>query len=602
MDIYYNPLDKKCKNIIGAVTDKQQLHMKVFTGNAINSCCLFLVEDFSGKKYNFEMFRTPGGYAVLLPILSVGLYWYHFVADGIIYGRDEKLGISAKSDRNFELLVYSSEFKTPEWFKGGVMYQIFPDRFNRVKNSQNANGKRLREDWGGMPEYKPNNNGKILNNDFFGGNFNGITEKLEYLKSLNVTALYLNPVFEAQSNHRYDIGDYMKFDSLLGTEEDFKKLINKAENLGISIILDGVFNHTGDNSRYFNKYGKYDSVGAYQSEDSVYYSWYTFKNYPAAYECWWDIDILPSINKNSISFQNFIAGDGGVIEKYLKMGVKGFRFDVIDELSENFIKKIRAKMRYENAESLLIGEVWEDATYKIAYGKRRKYFFGDELDSVMNYPLKNAIINYILTGNQNILATTVKEQVNNYPKPALDSLMNILDTHDTPRILTVLGKNGNIANSKEDMATENLTPEELTLGIERLKAATVVQFFIYGVPCIYYGDEAGTEGNKDPFNRKCFPWGNENIEIINWYKKITSLRSDFKFLDNAETRIIKAENGIFVFERTDGKSQLFVCLNFGFNNMILNFSSEVKNIMTDVKDCKFNLNIDSFEMFYDSNI
>ena len=294
----------------------------------------------------------------------------------------------------------------------------------------------------------------------------------------------------------------MKFDRLLGTDEDFVNLINSGKEKGIEFIIDGVFNHTGDDSLYFNKYGNYSSIGAYNSKVSPYYSWFTFQEYPNEYTSWWGIDILPTINKNSKEYEEFITGDNGVLDRCLKMGVNGVRLDVVDEIPDSFVQKITSRVKKYGEDKIVIGEVWEDATNKIAYGVRRKYFQGGELDSVMNYPLKNAIIEYVLTGKAQTLYKTIREQIDNYPAHSLACMMNILGTHDTPRILTVLGKMGNLKKERDDMEFETLSSYEYELGVKALKCASLLQFTLYGVPCIYYGDEIGMEGNKDPFNRR----------------------------------------------------------------------------------------------------
>ena len=300
-----------------------------------------------------------------------------------------------------------------------------------------------------------NAEGKVLNNDFFGGNIRGILEKLDYLQSLHVTVLYLNPIFRSFSNHRYDTGNFMEIDPTFGTEEEFARLVEECRKRGIRIMLDGVFNHTGDDSLYFNKYGRYPGVGAYQSKDSKYYAWYNFIHYPEKYSAWWGIDNLPAVNEECPSYADYITGENGVIRYWLKYSLGGFRLDVADELPDEFIEKIRQAVKAADPEAVVLGEVWEDASNKIAYSKRRKYFWGKELDSVMNYPLKDAIIQFILSGDTSLFRQTVAMLRDNYPKSVLDSLMNILGTHDTARILTALG--GVHAYTKDEMSYTKLS-------------------------------------------------------------------------------------------------------------------------------------------------
>ena len=455
----------------------------------------------------------------------------------------------------------------------------------------------INPDWqNGIPQYPRKNGDPISNNVFFGGNLWGVIEKLDYLESLGVTVLYLSPIFKAYSNHRYDAGDFMKIDGLLGTDNDFKTLCEKANEYGIKIVLDGVFNHTGDDSVYFNKYGKYNSVGAYQSENSPYYSWYTFKKYPDEYTCWWDILILPTINKNSIEFEDFIAGDNGVIEKYMRLGASGYRLDVVDELPSRFVKKIRSKIKSENPNAVLIGEVWEDATYKIAYDTRKEYFLGNELDSVMNYPLKNAIIDYVLNKNATELNKVVSEQINNYPKQALDSLMNILDTHDTARILTVLGRKIK-PKTREEMSTCSLDENSRYFAKLRLKIAVLLQFTLYGVPSIYYGDEVGVEGESDPFNRACYPWGREDKNLLAFYKKISKIRNDSKVFKEGDVEVITAKDGVFVFKRVLGNESVVIACNVGEYKYDIIFDNKVTELFTKTKNNKFTLDKLDFKIF-----
>lgn len=577
--IYYNPLDLKCKSIKGAITDLDEVNISIKLSDA-ERCRLILRNDSNNSTSAYEMDKYPDNiYSVKLPKLEVGLYWYYFVFNNeYCIGLGENYNAVVNNNVNcYQLLVYDHDYKTPEWFKGGIMYQIFPDRFYREGDFTVPEGKIKREDWYGTPFYKPIN-GKVLNNDFFGGNLKGIEKKLKYLKSLNVSVIYLNPIFLSYSNHRYDTSDYMKIDTVLGDEKDLKSLLNKAKKLGIKIILDGVFNHTGDDSIYFNKYGRFDTVGAYQSKESPYYSWYCFDKFPDKYLSWWGIDILPTINKNSMEFEDFIAGENGMLEHYAKLGVAGIRLDVVDEIPDSFVVKIRNAMHRIDSDNLVLGEVWEDATNKIAYSVRRKYFQGKELDSVMNYPLKDAIINFVLTANSTMLSNVIKSQTDNYPKIALDCLMNILGTHDTPRILTVLGRE-TVITSKEESEFEFLSDKELSNGIQRLKIASLLQFTLYGIPSVYYGDEAGLEGNMDPFNRKCYPWDRENKIILNWYKRLSEIRSKIDLFKDGELNVLLEDEGLFIYERRKGNDNVIIAINLSVNDYSIDLSKPCYNLL-----------------------
>ena len=455
------------------------------------------------------------------------------------------------------------------------MYQIFPDRFFKSGEILVEKGKWLHRDWHETPEFRPNEKGKILNNDFFGGNFRGILKKLDYLQSLHVTVIYLNPIFRAFSNHRYDTGDYMQLDPMLGSEEDFSALVSECGKRGIRLILDGVFNHTGDDSRYFNKYGTYDEIGAYQSKDSKYYSWYNFRHFPDKYDSWWGIDVLPAVNENFPSYIDFITGENGVLRRWMKYPLGGFRLDVADELPDEFIAKIRSAVKSANGDAVVIGEVWEDASNKIAYSTRRKYFQGEELDSVMNYPLKDAIINFVVSGNTSLLRRTVGMLLDHYPKCVLDSLMNILGTHDTVRVLTALG--GVCAYNKEEMAVLKLSAEQRAVATERLKIAAILLYTFFGVPCIYYGDEIGMEGYSDPFCRNPFAWDLIDEDILSHYRWLGELRSRYTAFRDGDYRELYHDDNCIVFERRKGKEAVITVANLGNNKYTLRFNGVLYN-------------------------
>ncbi len=587
MDLYYSPLDPECKSVIGALTVSSKLILNIYKKNSGEEnvsaalCSLLLFED--GKQIEeFPMKETSYGYTLSLKINQVGLYFYCFrLGMEYLSCGQMRTGILLKQPRFWQLTVCEQGFQTPDWFKGGIMYQIFPDRFFKSGHIDVADHKILRSDWGGQPNFRPNEFGKVLNNDFFGGNFKGICEKLDYIKQFGVNTIYFNPIFEAYSNHRYDTGDYMKIDPLLGTVEDFDKLIEEGKNRGIRIVLDGVFNHTGDDSRYFNKYGRYDNSGAYQSKDSPYSDWFHFRSFPDSYDSWWGIETLPAVNERSESYQNFVFGENGVLKTWLRHGIGGYRLDVADELPDFFLQKLRTAVKDENKDALIIGEVWEDASNKIAYSERRRYLQGNQLDSVMNYPLKDAIINFVLTGRTAQLRETIAMLIDNYPKIVLDSLMNILGTHDTPRILTVLSKR--YCTNKEEMARLVLSREEREIAKQRLKYAVLLQYTLPGVPCIYYGDEIGMEGYSDPFCRGCFTWNFIDEDLSAYYRKLGEIRE--KQLKSIFTegvyREIFADDACLIFERKSDAGVVYVYVNPSSNLYNIEFEGKFRECLTD---------------------
>ena len=574
MEIYYNPLDPACKSVLGGVRQNESFTIRIFGKS--DEPCIFVLQRDGCEAQSLHMQNISGGWELQLSFAEPGLYFYWFRLGGrrAALGEDRNAEFSDSASA-YQILVYRECFATPAWFKGGIMYQIFPDRFFKSGEILVEKGKWLHRDWHETPEFRPNEKGKILNNDFFGGNFRGILKKLDYLQSLHVTVIYLNPIFRAFSNHRYDTGDYMQLDPMLGSEEDFAALVSECWKRGIRLILDGVFNHTGDDSRYFNKYGTYDEIGAYQSKDSKYYSWYNFRHFPDKYDSWWGIDVLPAVNENCPSYIDFITGENGVLRRWMKYPLGGFRLDVADELPDEFVAKIRSAVKSANGDAVVIGEVWEDASNKIAYSTRRKYFQGEELDSVMNYPLKDAIINFVVSGNTSLLRRTVGMLLDHYPKCVLDSLMNILGTHDTVRVLTALG--GVCAYNKEEMAVLKLSAEQRAVATERLKIAAILLYTFFGVPCIYYGDEIGMEGYSDPFCRKPFAWDLIDEDILSHYRWLGELRSRYTVFRDGDYRELYHDDNCIVFERRKGKEAVITVANLGNNKYTLRFNGVLYN-------------------------
>ncbi|RTR28805.1 glycoside hydrolase family 13 protein [Robertmurraya yapensis] len=522
-------------------------------------------------------------YELGIELGEAGLNWYYFQLDSLTEVKYVGINegdsiISEHEPSSWQLTVYDEKFTTPDWIKGGIFYHIFVDRFARIGKTVVKDDIVFRDDWGGLPTYKPNEEGEVLNNDFFGGNLKGIIGKLDYIHSLGVTCIYLSPIFEAYSNHKYDTGDFTKIDPMFGTLSDFRKLCKEAKRRGIRVIMDGVFNHVGSDSVYFNKNGTYQEIGAYQSKASPYYSWFKFIDYPDKYESWWGIQTLPSVNEEEPTYVEFITGENGITKKWLEEGASGWRLDVVDELPDPFIEKIRQAIKSSQPESLLIGEVWEDASNKIAYGHRKKYLLGKQLDSVMNYPFMNGIIEFVRNGNAEQLDSVVTSILQNYPSSVVHCLMNMLGTHDTQRILTALGGKDLSHAPKEEQADTCMTKKERQDAIQLLKMASLLQMTLPGVPCIYYGDEAGMEGYNDPFNRRCYPWGQEESELVKWYQRLGAIRKKWSVFKDGEYKTIYGKEGIFLFQRTDGKEKIVV----GVNRSEEPFRFEVENEYVDL--------------------
>lgn len=499
---------------------------------------------------------------------EVGLYFYHFEYDtsfgrGRIFLHSNGQGQMCDNGNEWQQTVYSPDFVTPEDFPGGVMYQIFPDRFfaSGIAKKNVPADRVMHKSFDEEPEWQENEIHHRWNVDFYGGDLKGIEMKLPYLKDLGVTCIYLNPIFEAHSNHRYDTADYMKIDPLLGDYNDFVSLCKEAEKYGMKILLDGVFSHTGADSIYFNIYRRYKNDGAYNSQSSPYYSWYKFKTWNDDYDSWWGIKTLPETNEEDEKFCELIAGKDGVVEKWLKAGAYGFRLDVADELPDSFIVKLRDAVKRTKPGGLLLGEVWEDASNKISHGGRRKYFEGQELDSVMNYPFRTAIIDFMKNANAGQFMDRILSICENYPPQVLCCLMNHLGTHDTERIFSVLGGQSgeNIGRAIQRRLT--LTGKQKAEAEKLLRQAVVLQYTLPGVPSLYYGDEMLTEGLKDPFNRTFFPWDKEKSPL--WYdlQFLGNVRKKYDCLRKGKFYAVSAAMGCVAYARVSEKDSLLVIAN-----------------------------------------
>ncbi len=531
----------------------------------------------------------------LVPNLSVGLYFFEAVIKngrGTLYAVPKNNGYISLSDKEkgarFQLSVSDFKYPAPNDRYGGTLYQIFTDRFSRGDGIIKKEGGIYPDAFDTIPEYPEYPGAPLKNNTLWGGNLSGISERLEYLSSLGVTMIYLTPIFESNSNHKYDTADYMKIDEGFGTEEDLRLLAEAAGKRGIALILDGVFNHTGADSVYFNKYSRYSALGAYNSKESRYYPWYEFKSYPDEYTSWWDIDILPRINPDSSDFKEFIAGEGGVIEKYTALGVRGFRLDVVDELSDDFVKSIRKRQASIAKNSFLYGEVWEDASNKIAYGRRKKYYLGDELDGVMNYPLRRGIIDFIMNRGDAALRYALTDVYYNAPRRIADFQMNLLSTHDTPRILTVLSDGYDPTRDNSTLAATRMSGEERSLAKKRLVSAYIILATVPGIPMIYYGDEAGAEGYSDPFNRLPYPYGSEDFELISHFQKIGRLRRHSVY-KRGDFKLLYLDSELLIFARYTRSYAYLTVANSGAEKIKLKFSTKAKNILDGAFQMMYNL-------------
>ena len=517
--------------------------------------------EYAKKHGAYEIFR--GSFA----FENCGLYFYYFriiTRNGSFrlfkYGDDTNMEAGAL----WQVSCIPADFETPDWAKGAVIYQLFPDRFHKAGRCD-LSGKlepyTVHADWNEEVSWQPTKEGLVLNNDFYGGNFRGITEKMDYIAALGVNILYLNPISKSFSSHRYDTGDYKTPDPMLGTEADFTAMCEAAHERGIKVILDGVYSHTGSDSLYFNKNRTFPGVGAFNSQSSPYYNWYHFQSWPNQYTSWWGFDTLPTVNKMHPDFIDYIiTGEDSVVAHWLNAGCDGFRLDVADELPSEFLTLLKRRIREIKPDALLIGEVWEDASNKIAYSRRCRYFVDGQLDSAMNYPFRTAILNFLRDRDGGWeLRNTVMSIVENYPPQVLLCNMNLLGTHDTPRILTALVDD--FQGGREEQAKRFLSPAQRALAEDRLLMASFLQYMLPGAPSVCYGDEAGMEGHKDPFNRRTYPWGRENPGLLSHFRCLGQLRRQYPALRLGDIRFFQAGDGRLGFSRSYEAQTLKIYVN-----------------------------------------
>ena len=574
MRILFNSKELFHKDPFGTLTPGEECRLTVHVPCSVQATmvqCIVSREDGTAAlTVDMPLSEQKGAYDVFSGAFAFqepGLYFYYFS----VFKKDSAFRLFKYGDETnmeagdlWQLSCIPEDFTTPDWAKGATIYQVFPDRFCKVGDCD-LTGKlqpyTVHENWNEEVSWQPTETGEVLNNDFYGGNFRGIEEKLPYIASLGATILYLNPISKSFSSHRYDTGDYKTPDPMLGTMEDFRSLCEKAHALGIRVILDGVFSHTGSDSLYFNKNRTFGSNGAYCSKKSPYYSWFTFQNWPDRYNSWWGFDTLPTVNKLDPAFLDYIIrSDDSVVAHWLANGADGFRLDVADELPNEFMDLLKKRVRQLRPDALIMGEVWEDASNKIAYDVRRRYFVDGTLDSCMNYPFRTAILNFAKDRDAGqALRETVMTIAENYPAQVLACNMNLLGSHDTPRILTALVDDYD--GPREIRATRKLSNASRQIARQRLYLATFLQYTLPGAPSIYYGDEALMEGSKDPFNRRTFPWGSEDAQLLRHYRQLGRLRKENAALRLGDIRFSQAQDGQLAFSRSYRGKTLRVYVN-----------------------------------------
>lgn len=486
-------------------------------------------------------------------------YYFTFKANGQY--------MSLKNNEKFKLSV---NFDVPDWAKGKVMYHIFLDRFNRGSQTKlkPMPKRHIHTSWNEEMQIGPDNEG-IWNNDFYGGDLKGIENKLDYLKELGVDIIYISPVVKSQSNHRYDTADYEMVDPYAGTNEDLKNLCDKAHELDIKVILDAVFNHTGNDSKYFNEFGTYGNLGAYQSKDSIYSNFYRKheENGQIKYEYWWGMKNLPECDGYSKEWIDYITGENGIIDKWFDLGIDGLRLDVADELNDEFIKKIRTAVKRNKQDGFILGEVWKNPMRM----NRGYISSGRAMDSVMDYLLIDALLRYFKYSDKDKLNQILNEILIEYPDDTIKTLMNFTSTHDITRAINLMAtdefqKHGewawNLNNDNYDWCKNyHLSKEDYNNGKKRLAPYIFTLTFFPGILSIFYGDEIGMQGMGNLSNRKPYPKENHDKEVFAIFKTAGNIRKIETFLRDADIKIKEINDNYFSFERYDKNNKMLITVS-----------------------------------------
>ncbi len=531
----------------------------------------------------FAYFST----SLFLPTKALYHYYFSF------YINQQLLYFKKENQKDFSTVSQmdkwqmSVNFEVPEWAKGKIMYHIFVDRFYR--GSEEAlppmGNRTIHSSWNEEVTVGPDANG-IWNADFYGGDLKGIMDKLDYIKSLGASILYLSPIVWSQSNHRYDTSDYECVDPYVGTNADLQALCEKAHEKDMKVVLDGVFNHTGNDSKYFNEYGRFEELGAYQSPDSKYYPFYrkSEADNKTYFDYWWGMKNLPVCDGSNLEWQNYIYGQGGIIDLWFSLGIDGIRLDVADELSDEFIEGIRTAVKRNKPDGFLLGEVWKNPMRM-----NRGYIeSGKGMDTVMDYVLMDALIRYFKYEDVYKLKEVIRQLQTEYPKDTLNSLMNFTSTHDITRAINIFGthefryagewawnlnEEGNLTWQKD----YTLSEEEYDRGKEIYKAYLSVLTFFPGILSIFYGDEVGLQGMGNLANRRPFPWNKEDLDLLTFFRTLGHIRNRESFLAEAELEILDINREYMMFKRYTSKEEAIILVNRSDGRVKVEIPSEYES-------------------------
>ncbi|MCL2129149.1 MAG: glycoside hydrolase family 13 protein [Treponema sp.] len=437
------------------------------------------------------------------------------VSGGIVYfSRD---GQSHEPPQSFFEYLSTAErdvYNTPEWAHGAVWYQIFPDRFH---NSLHDNNPADYVSWGNLPTRE----------NHFGGNLSGILEKLPYLQGLGIQVIYLTPVFLSPSNHKYDTKDYYQIDPAFGTEQDLIKLVESCHEIGIRVVLDGVFNHCGYEFAPFQDVLK-------NGADSPYANWFYIDNFPVHsdplnYECVGYYKLMPKLRYDNPEVRKYFLDVGRFWIRRAK--IDGWRLDVADEVDFTFWQEFRQAIKAENPNALLLAETWKSGSDLLR---------GDQMDSVMNYLFRDACISFFAQGTIDAATFDARIQriLHNTPVPLQQVMYNLLGSHDTPRLATLCGEDS-----------------------RKIQLAVAFQMIFPGMPVVYYGDEIGLLGENDPDCRRSMNWDNADNDLHAFFKQMIELRRNSPAICNGDYRTILCDGSVYGFTRRCKDEVIYAVIN-----------------------------------------
>lgn len=538
------------------------------------------------------------GYAVFeteVYLTTSALYYYYFSYDcnGQHFRLKKKNVTENNSISKADCFKLSINFSAPDWAKGASMYHIFVDRFckNPSLNVKKIPGRTF-NNWNDKPVLGPNSNGD-WNVDFYGGNLLGIIDKLDYIQSLGISIIFLSPILRGQSNHLYDTVDYENIDPYLGSKKDLTKLCYEVHKRGMYIVLDGVYNHTGNRSRYFDQFDEYGN-GAFLHEDSPYRPFYkrSWHNSKSCFSFWWGQPTLPECDTYAPEWRKYITAPGGIIDRLFACGIDGIRLDVADELSDPMIQDILEAIIRNKPDGFLFGEVWKNPMRM----NRGYISSGKGMHSVMNYLFADALIRFYKYRDTLKLQDVVNQILTEYPADTILTLMNFTSTHDISRAIELFACNVfnpqaewawdmDYGNASDFVKFHTLSKEEYEYGKMVLMSYVVALAFFPGIFSIFYGDEVGLQGLHNLANRVAFPWGKGDLQLLSYFRDLIEARNGYHFLKYADCVVHEISEKHFIFERTLNEDKILVIVSRSHHCSEINVPEGFTTIFKNRDDC-----------------